>query len=69
MILECILTYQTLGNISNDEDSLTKSYNSNNEGIVEDIDDTTAYDAQPFEVGKDDDCSQEFDISGHLLEM
>jgi len=33
------------------------------------MDDTIAYDGQPFEAGKYFDCSQEFDISGHWLEM
>lgn len=68
-ILESILTYQALENISHDEDSLTKSYSSDNEDMVEDVDDTAAYDGQFYEGGKDTDCSQEFDIKGHLLEM
>lgn len=68
-ILESILTYQALESISHDEDSFTKSYSSDNEDMVEDVDDTAAYDGQLYEAGKDADCSQEFDIKGHLLEM
>lgn len=68
-ILESILTHQALENISHDEDSLSKSYSSDNEDSVEDVDDTAAYDGQFYEAAKGADCSEEFDIKGHLLEM
>ena len=41
---------QALENISQDDNSLTKSYSSDDEDMVEDADDTSAYDGQFYEV-------------------
>lgn len=43
-ILEFISTYQALENISHDEDSLIEPYISDNKDMVEDVNDTIAYD-------------------------
>jgi hypothetical protein len=48
-ILESILIYQALENISNYTNYLTKLYNSFNENIIEYVDDTIAYDSQLYE--------------------